>query len=361
MKKKYFFLLLTILLLTSCKQNHKIEVNFLDEYVLKDSITFKNTIIGGLSGIDIFKNNLYVVVDDAKKPRFLKGSITIVENKIDTILFNNVQLLKDTLIPFYKNNYLDLESIFVNSTTSEINFFSEGSVNKGNKPTVFVTDLNGQFKYEYELPDSFQKLDNMHHNAVFEGASKGVSKKGFWAIMEAPLKSDGEKPTFTKTQSPVRLTYFDYQTKQATKQFAYQLEKITKPAKGNINLNGATAILEYAKNKFFILERTYQNNYGANANIVRIFDAEINNTTTDILKTKSLKKSNYIPLKKRLIFNFEEVKEQLTAGVIDNIEGIAFGPRLTNGRQSLILVSDDNFQVYGKQLNQFILMEIVKE
>ena len=46
-------------------------------------------------------------------------------------------------------------------------------------------------------------------------------------------------------------------------------------------------------------------------------------------------------------------------GFIDNIEGITLGPKLSNGNQSLILVADDNFQVYGKQLNQFLLLEIV--
>ena len=59
--------------------------------------------------------------------------------------------------------------------------------------------------------------------------------------------------------------------------------------------------------------------------------------------------------------NFEDFKEDLTEGIIDNIEGITLGPVLENGNESLVLVSDDNFQLYGKQLNQFILLEIVKE
>ena len=65
-----------------------------------------------------------------------------------------------------------------------------------------------------------------------------------------------------------------------------------------------------------------------------------------------------IPLNKKLLFEFDAIKSELTEGVIDNIEGITFGPILNNGNQSLILVADDNFQVFGKQLNQFILMEI---
>ncbi len=176
--------------------------------------------------------------------------------------------------------------------------------------------------------------------------------------MEGPLNIDGVEPTFTKTQSPIRITYFDNKTKKATKQFAYQLEHIIRPAKGNINLTGVTSMLEYKENHFFIIERTYQNGYENSPNTVRIFDAKIEENTTNILNTASLKESEYKPLTKKQIFNFNDVQDKLTNKIIDNIEGITFGPKLSNGNQSLILVSDDNFQLYGKQLNQFILLEI---
>ena len=210
----------------------------------------------------------------------------------------------------------------------------------------------------YQLPKNLSDTNNIKHNAVFEGSSKSIDGKGFWVAMEGPLKSDGEDPTFTKASSPIRITYFDKTSKKATKQFAYQLEHITKPSKGNINLNGVTSILEYKENHFFIIERTYQSGYGSYGNIVRIFDATIDDKTTNVLELNSLKESEFIPLKKRLLLNFEDVKEQLTDGIIDNIEGITFGPKLANGNQSLVLVADDNFQIYGRQLNQFILLEI---
>ena len=66
----------------------------------------------------------------------------------------------------------------------------------------------------------------------------------------------------------------------------------------------------------------------------------------------------FIPLKKKLLIDFDSFKTNLTDKIIDNIEGITFGPKLANGNKSLILISDDNFQIYGKQLNQFILLEI---
>lgn len=66
----------------------------------------------------------------------------------------------------------------------------------------------------------------------------------------------------------------------------------------------------------------------------------------------------YIPLKKRLVFNFDDIKDQLIHGMIDNIEGITSSPKLVNGNQFLLLVFDKNFRMYGRQLNPFILMKI---
>ena len=217
---------------------------------------------------------------------------------------------------------------------------------------------NGKFIEQLQLPKSFSNIEAIKHNAVFEGLSQSVDNLGFWVAMESPLSFDGEHPTFEKQSSPIRITYFDKKLKVATKQFAYQLEKIPKPYKGNQNINGATAILELQKNHFLIVERSYQNNYGSKGNTIKIFEAFIDENTTDILEISSLKETVFLPLKKKLLFNFESIKDFLTDGIIDNLEGITLGPKLKNGNQSLILVADDNFQTFGKQLNQFILLEI---
>jgi hypothetical protein len=357
MQKSLIFLLF-IITLCSCVQKQKMDLQFVSEYVLGESTLFENTLVGGLSGVDYSNGFYYFAVDDANKPRFLKAKINIDKRKITSINFEAVIFLNDSTTNFFKENSLDLESIFVDEEKQHINFSSEGAINEGKRPTIFTTDLKGNFISEYKLPKNLQHLENIKHNGVLEGSSKTIDKKGFWSVMEAPLRKDGEEPTFTKTQSPVRITYFDATSEKATKQFAYQLEEITKPAKGDVNLNGVTAILEYEKNSFFVIERTYQSGYGACGNIVRIFHAEITSETTNILEIETLKKTKYTALKKRLLIDFEDLKNKLTRGIIDNIEGITFGPILENGNRSLLLVSDDNFQLYGKQLNQFILLEM---
>ena len=357
MKNNIYYLLMLSLLFSYCKKQET-KLIFLDEYIVKDSLEINSSIIGGLSGIDYANEHYYFVVDDAKNPRFLKAKINLEKNKIRSVDFKKVTPLNDSTITFFKENAMDLESIFIDEETAEINLVSEGSINKGKKPTIFSIDENGKLIDIYELPKSFNDISNIKHNAVFEGSSKSINNKGFWISMEGPLKIDGKEPTFTKTSSPIRVTYFDKKSKKATKQFAYQLEHITRPSKGNVNLNGVTSILEYKDQHFFIIERIYQSGYGVHGNIVNIFEASINKKTTDILNIESLKETEFIPLKKRLVFSFESIKDKLTEGIVDNIEGITFGPKLENGNQSLLLVSDDNFQIYGKQLNQFILLEI---
>ena len=361
--RKFLFYVLFICLFISCKSSKETKLIFLDEYIVKDSSSINSSTIGGLSGLDYSNGSYYFVVDDARNPRFLKARIDIQQNKIKSIDFNKVVYLNDTTTTFFKQNFLDLESIFIDNKTQEVNFVSEGSIIKGKSPSVFTTDSLGVFVSQYTIPDYFipNAVAKLKHNGAFEGSSKGVDENGFWVAMESPLKSDGNEPTFEKTSSPIRITYFDKTSKNATKQYAYQLENITKPAKGKVNLNGLTCILEYKENHFFIVERTYQSGYGAHGNIIRIFDVSVAENSTDILELESLKVSNFTPLKKRLIFDFEDEKDNLTQGIIDNIEGITFGPILENGNQSLLLVSDDNFQMYGKQLNQFILLEIVTE
>ncbi|WP_176829764.1 esterase-like activity of phytase family protein [Tenacibaculum sp. MAR_2009_124] len=337
------------------------QLRFLDEYVFQDSVVFEESVIGGLSGVDKNKSTYYFVVDDSKKPRVLKGEIVIENGKIIDVSFKKTILINDTINGFYQKEILDLESVFVDSK-GNLNVTSEGSIKNNKRPTVFVTDSLGSFVEEVLLPDYLGDIDvgKHRHNGVFEGSSKSIDGRGFWVSLEAPLRIDGEEPSYSKKKSPIRITYFDSKEKKATKQYAYELEYLEKPAKGDINLNGVTAILEFGRGKFFVVERIYQSGYGSYGNTIRIFKASADNETTNTLGVKSLKNSNYIPLKKELLFDFEWVKAELMEGVIDNIEGICFGDVLPNGNKTLLLISDDNFQLYGKQLNQFILMEIVE-
>lgn len=348
------------LFIYACQEKSTLKIGFLDEYIISDTTLFQNKKIGGLSGVSFVNNKLYFIVDDAKDPKILASKLYLNNKKIDSLIFTNAITIGDTVNTFFNKNILDLEDVFFDAENSLFYIANEGSINYNVLPSIFSVRKDGSFQTNFSLPKSFRNIENYKHNGTFEALSNSVDSKGIWVATEAPLKTDGEEPTFTKTKSPVRITYFDKTTKNATKQYAYHLDKIDKPAKGAVNLNGVTAILEFKKNTFFVLERAYQNNYGSYGNTIKLYLAEASNSTSNVIEDLELKNKSYIPLQKTLLLNFNDVKENLTEQIVDNLEGITLGPILANGNQTLLLVADDNFQLYGRQLNQIILLEIQK-
>lgn len=82
---------------------------------------------------------------------------------------------------------------------------------------------------------------------------------------------------------------------------------------------------------------------------VRLFRAEIGDAT-DVLGVPALAGAAVTPMVKTLVADLST-----TPGLepLDNIEGITLGPKLPDGRQTLVLVSDDNFS--PRQLTQFVV------
>lgn len=358
--KKNSVLLILIISFFGCKEqkNKNLIVKFKDEFVLQDSLEYKKTLVGGLSGIDYDGTNFYFVIDDSQNPRILKSTITFHKDTIKTIDFVDLIELKDSS-EFYKKQALDLESLVYKPKGKEFLLVSEGAIKKGKEPSIFTISEQGEFINSFEIPEYFKSESK--HNASFEGSCKSIDNTGMWVAMEGVLKVDGEEPGLTETTSPIRITLFNDAEKKATKQYAYMLDKVEKTKKGTINLNGLTAILEYKKNTFFVVERAYQSGYGSYGNTVKLYKATIEETTTNTLHLNGLSNERYTPLKKELLLNFNTIKPNLTRGIIDNIEGITLGPKLSNGNSSLILISDDNFQMYDAQINQFIVLEIKEE
>ena len=68
----------------------------------------------------------------------------------------------------------------------------------------------------------------------------------------------------------------------------------------------------------------------------------------------ALANANYIPVTKRLVIDLAKTAE---VGRVDNIEGMSWGPMLADGKRSLVLVSDNNFN--PAQITQFLAFEVM--
>ena len=99
---------------------------------------------------------------------------------------------------------------------------------------------------------------------------------------------------------------------------------------------------------FLSLERSY----GLMGFQVKLFQLTSGGATdTSAITSLRGQRKGIQPIQKQLLLDLN------TLGIrIDNLEGITIGPRLPDGSQSLVLVSDDNFQ--AKQVTQFLLLRL---
>jgi hypothetical protein len=77
---------------------------------------------------------------------------------------------------------------------------------------------------------------------------------------------------------------------------------------------------------------------------------------TDVENAEAIQQKNIVDVKKlskKLLLNMDGL------GIYtDNIEGVCLGPKLSNGNQSLIFISDNNFS--SAQKTQVLLFEILR-
>ncbi|HEX2285111.1 MAG TPA: esterase-like activity of phytase family protein, partial [Mycobacterium sp.] len=162
-----------------------------------------------------------------------------------------------------------------------------------------------------------------------------------WATMEGPGYDDGEPPTESEG-ALTRVTRFDVETRMATAQYAYPLDQVSAGRDGD---NGLTDLVALDDETFLAVERGYGTHVAVRVYRVSVGDAD------DVLARPSLRGAPVRTMTKTLLIDLTS-----TVDPLDNIEGITLGPTLPDGRQSLVMVSDDNFS--PEQVTQFLAFAI---
>ncbi|SEA10230.1 esterase-like activity of phytase family protein [Psychroflexus halocasei] len=355
-------LLLFFISLVGCQsyrvkeQNNDI-ISFIDETTVFESEIEKFPDFGGISSIEYLRDDSYIMVCDApSNPRIYKAEIKINQDQISS--FEILEKIEIEIPEEHQDKAFDLESMRYDQVNNVYYIGSEGRISEDKEGFIMVLDADFKIENIYNSLNHFT-IENSRNNGLFEGLSTDLSHEGFWFVNELPLKSDGREPGLFNSYSPIRMNYFDLEKEKITKQFAVDLGRISKIPFLPFKVNGVTDILQLNENQFLFLERAYSAGHANKGNNVRIFMIDISQAT-DVLDIESLKtyKKEIQLVDKKLIFDFKSVKNKLTDKIIDNIEGITFGPKLPNGQQSLLLMSDDNFSSFSDQINQVILLKL---
>ncbi|MGO3237143.1 MAG: esterase-like activity of phytase family protein [Psychroflexus halocasei] len=355
-------LLLFFISLVGCQsyrvkeQNNDI-ISFIDETTVSESEIEKFPDFGGISSIDYLGDDTYIMVCDAPSdPRIYKAEIKINQDQISS--FKILEEIKIDIPKEHQNKAFDLESMRYDQANNVYYIGSEGRILANKEGFIMVLDADFEIKNIYNSLKHFT-IENSRNNGLLEGLSTDLNHEGFWFVNELPLKNDGREPGLFNSYSPIRMSYFDLKKEKISQQFAVDLGRISKIPFLPFKVNGVTDILQLNENQFLFLERAYSAGHANKGNNVRIFMIDISQAT-DVLDIESLKthKKEIQLVDKKLIFDFKSVKNKLTDKIIDNIEGITFGPKLPNGQQSLLLMSDDNFSSFSDQINQVILLKL---
>lgn len=374
--------LLAVVLLAGCQSvpsptatASRFELAFIGHQVLPHKFRYNDTVVGGLSGIDYdtATHRYWSISDDRSEfgpSRFYELALDLAQfSKAPApghagIAFTGVYTLKrpdgSVFADYSKDqaNAADPESIRVHAPSGRLVWSSEGDrIVAAGKPPVLVDphvwemERDGRFVRALPVPDKFRASAanrGVRRNLAFEGISFTPDAATLYVAMENALLQDGPIPTLGNG-SASRILEYDYASGEVRAEFVYEVSPIPVPPKepGKFADNGISEILAIDRNRLLVMERSYAQGAG---NTIRLFDVDLSGAT-NVAQFDSLAGKRYVPATKRLLFDFATLPIRL-----DNLEGMTWGPRLSNGNRTLIFVSDDNFS--ESQINLFVALEV---
>ncbi|WP_329443120.1 esterase-like activity of phytase family protein [Streptomyces canus] len=348
-----------------------VRLDFLEERELPNAMAFQGTTVGGLSAIsyDVRSGTYYVISDDRSQTGparfytahvgFTDGTLTGVELtgthpwlRPDGTTFPPTSTATATVAPDPEGIAVDpRDGTLVWTSEGERIVASDGPALLGD-PWIRRATTTGAYTGQLPLPPQLHMNSQEfgpRKNQTLEGVTFTPDGRRIVTAMEDPLYQDGDDPT-PEHGALTRITVHDARTGQPLSQYAYPLEPLfATPPAGSTDTNGVSDIVALDRDRFLVLERASiytDNNWKARIYLVDLHGA------TDVLGRDSLtdpSAQRVRPVRKTLVTDLSDVPGPTR---VDNVEGITLGPRLPDGRRTVVLVSDDNFA--ARQATQFI-------
>lgn len=357
-----------------------VSLDFLGAYQLPQQ-DFQGTRLGGLSGLtyDRQRNRLYAISDDRSNfapARFytLKVELSAADQPIgiSRVDVEQVTVLKGENGEPFPAGTVDLEGIAL-SPRQSLFIASEGDADQGIAPFIDEFGLaTGNWRSRLPISNRYlprteaEKRLGVQTNQGFEALTLNAGSYGntqlepfrLFTATEAALQQDlppieiesGGLESDPQTAAPptyIRFLHYLIGENQPLllAEHVYPVDPL--PA-GAENLGLSELLVLDQGGHFLSLERAF----GVTGFSGKIFQLAMGGAT-DIASLPSLEGNinGITPIYKRLVLDLSELGIPL-----DNFEGMTLGPQLPDGSQSLILVSDDNFNPL--QTTEFLLFRL---
>lgn len=321
---------------------------------------------GGISGMDVdpVSGTWYLLSDDKSEfapARLYTATLSLDRTGAPRVTVRGVVPLLQADGSFYPDptkggDVPDAEALRIDPFNGELVWSSEGDRRLGLNPWVRRSDANGHLLGEWTLPRNLALHRSLElgarHNLSLEGLAFAPDGGSLWMAMEAPLYQDGPVPD-SSHGAAVRFTRVA-RGGSVLGQYAYPVGNV--PVAGTAGLhrsdNGVSEILALGNGSLLVVERAgHEVGDRLFDFTIRIYQASADRAT-DVAGVASLAQVAFTPMSKRLIVDLNSA----VSGHVDNIEAAAWGPRLADGRRTLVLASDDNFA--SNQVNQFLVFAV---
>ena len=235
-----------------------------------------------------------------------------------------------------------LMTIDIDSITGELSSVREDTflVSGEKDQEILEYNLQGQLTgRKLNIPEIFKSC---YSNGGFEALTYQAQTHLFWTTTEFTLKTDGEKPTIErKIKNRLRLQSFgdDLQPKE---QYWYETDSTIIHKEKGRSILGVSGLAALEDGRIVVLERElyFPKKQIGSFCIVRLY-----------LVDPSQHQPGEV-LSKTLLTEFK-TKFNLTRRNFANYEGICLGPKLSDGRQVLILICDSQNQHRGVMRDWF--------
>jgi len=348
--------------------------NYLGQQVVPTATLYNGTLLGGLSGIDYAGGTYYAISDDRSQfndaryytlglnlPQFVRSNTPGMAG----VSFNSVTTILAPGGAPYAPFTVDPEAIRYDR--GSLYWANEGQRTGAGfqNPTVREMTLPGAYVRDFAVPAINNPIGTpagtavgdtgIRNNLAFESLTLSADRSKLYVATENALVQDGPATT-PALASPVRFQSFDLASGAAGAAYAYVVDPVVaapNPA-GSFATNGLVEILAVSPTQFLTVERSFSTGVG---NAIKLFLADMSGAT-DVSALGALAGASYTAMSKTLLLDLGTLlNDDGSSLILDNIEGITWGPTLANGNRTLILVSDNNFSL--TQFTQFVALEVV--
>jgi hypothetical protein len=217
------------------------------------------------------------------------------------------------------------------------------------EPSIRQYTSGGQHVADLPVPERFlvQPVGRAAGNATFESLALAPSGQRLFTAVEQPLDGDG-----TTGDGRGRIRILRYDLVDGAFQPAAEYLYLSEPDQG------VSEIVAISDTELLVLERGLSLLSGFSA---RVFHVRLEGVE-DVSSINRLDATDAQPAPKELLVDVADCPDGDNAAsgefnpLLENFESMAFGPELPDGRQTLIVGSDDNFQSF--QVTRFLVFAV---